>query len=149
MLAVNVDFGKADVPKERRLALGREMSDRLAELPGVVSAAQVGSTPVSGNGWDQNVGPDGTRATGSGKQAFFNRAAPGYFRTMGTRLLAGREFDDRDTLIGPRVAIINEMFALRYLRRSQSDRPYIPPGRRRWSAGAVVPDRRISGEHEV
>ncbi len=43
--------------------------------------------------------------------AFFNRAAPGYFQTMGTRLLAGRGFNDRDTLSSPKVAIVNEKFA--------------------------------------
>jgi predicted permease len=60
------------------------------------------------------VGPDGTRATESGNKGFFNRAAPNYFRTMGTRLLAGRDFDDRDTISSPKVAIVNEMFARKF-----------------------------------
>jgi putative ABC transport system permease protein len=59
------------------------------------------------------VGPDSAPAA-SGKEAFFNRASPGYFRTMGTRLLAGREFNDRDTLSSPKVAIVNEMFARKF-----------------------------------
>jgi putative ABC transport system permease protein len=40
--------------------------------------------------------------------------APGYFRTMGTSLLAGRDFDEHDTLTSPKVAIVNEMFARKY-----------------------------------
>jgi predicted permease len=111
VLVVNVDFAKESFPKERRLAVYRDLSDRLSALPGVVSAAQIGFTPVSGSGWDNLVGSDATPAAGSGKGAFFNRAAPGYFRTMGTRLLAGREFNDRDTLSSPKVAIVNETFA--------------------------------------
>lgn len=113
-LSVHIDFSKAPYPKERRLIVYRELTDRLSSLPGVSSVAQVGSTPVSGSGWDELVGPDGTTAAGSGKQGFFNRAAPGYFRTMGTRLLAGREFDRRDTLSSPKVAIVNEMFARKF-----------------------------------
>jgi predicted permease len=114
VLTVDIDFSKANFPKERRTAVYRELAERLSGLGGVLSVAQVGSTPVSGSGWDQLVGPDGSRAAGSGRSADFNRAAPGYFRTMGTRLLAGRDFNDGDTLSAPKVAIVNEMFARKY-----------------------------------
>jgi predicted permease len=38
-----------------------------------------------------------------------------YFKTMGTSLLAGRDFNDRDTASAPRVAIVNEQFARKIL----------------------------------
>jgi putative ABC transport system permease protein len=114
LLTVNIDFGKAQYPKERRLGVYRELTDRLSALPGVVSAAQVLFTPVSGDGWNNSIGPDGAAAAASGKESFFNRAAPGYFRTMGTRLLAGREFNERDTLSAPKVAIVNQVFARKF-----------------------------------
>lgn len=41
----------------------------------------------------------------------FNVIAPDYFRTLGTPLLAGRDFSDRDTPQSPMVAIVNETFA--------------------------------------
>jgi putative ABC transport system permease protein len=113
VLTVNIDFTRAQYPKERRLAVYRELSERLSALPGVLSVAQVGFTPVSGSGWDNAVGPDGAPAAG-GKEAFFNRVSPGYFHTMGTRVMAGREFNDRDTLSSPKVAIVNEMFARKF-----------------------------------
>ena len=114
VMTVAIDFGKAQYPKERRLAVYRDMWERLAAIPGVVSAAQVGFTPVGGSGWDNMIGPDGTTAAASGKQGWFNRAGPGYFHTMGTRLIAGREFTERDTLSSPKVAIVNEMFARKF-----------------------------------
>jgi putative ABC transport system permease protein len=114
VMAINIDFSKAAFTKERRPSLYREFSERLSMVPGVISAAQVGHTPVSGHGWDQLVGADGAPAAGSGKGAFFNRSSPGYFRTMGTRLLAGRDFTDRDTLSSPKVAIVSEMFARKF-----------------------------------
>jgi predicted permease len=113
VLTVNIDFTRAQYPKQRRFAVYRELSDRLSALPGVVSVAQVGFTPVGGSGWDNLVGPDSSPAA-NGKEAFFNRASPGYFRTMGTPLLAGRDFNDRDTLSSPKVAIVNEMFARKF-----------------------------------
>jgi ABC-type antimicrobial peptide transport system permease subunit len=41
----------------------------------------------------------------------FNRVSPGYFRTMGIRFVAGRDFDPHDDLAAPKVAIVNEQFA--------------------------------------
>jgi putative ABC transport system permease protein len=114
VLTVQIDFGKAQYAKERRLAVCRELWDRLAAIPGVASVAQVGMTPVSGSGWDNSIGPDSAPAAGSGKESWFNRAGPGYFLTMGTRVIAGREFNERDTLSAPRVAIVNEMFARKF-----------------------------------
>jgi len=114
VLAVNADFARAHYPKERRLAVYRELHEHLSALPGVISAAQVWFTPMSGSGWNNDVGPDGAIAAGSGKESFFNRVGPGYFRTLGTALMAGRDFDDRDTLTSPKVAIVNEAFARKF-----------------------------------
>ena len=110
LLSVNVDFTKASYPAKRRFAIYRELSDRLSAVPGVVSASQVQFTPLSGT-WDNLVAPDAASAATSGKGSFFNVAGPGYFHTMGTPLLAGRDFNPHDTLSAPKVAIVNEMFA--------------------------------------
>ncbi len=115
VLTVSLDFARAQYPKERRMAVYRELHDQLAAIPGVLSAAQVWFTPVSGAGWNNDVGPDSTPAAASGKLSNCNRVGQGYFRTMGTSLVAGREFDDRDTLSAPKVAIVNEMFARKFM----------------------------------
>ena len=41
----------------------------------------------------------------------FNHVAPGYFATLGIPLIAGREFDERDTQGSPKVVIISERMA--------------------------------------
>jgi putative ABC transport system permease protein len=115
VLTVSLDFARAQYPKERRMGVYREFHDQLAAIPGVVSAAQVWFTPVSGAGWNNDVGPDNTTAAASGKLSFCNRVGQGYFRTMGTSLVAGREFDERDTISAPKVAIVNEMFARKFM----------------------------------
>lgn len=114
ILAATIDFGKASYPEAQRLSFYRTVLEHLAAIPGVASAAQVGFTPVSGSGWDSSIGPDGAPAAGSNKSAFFNRASPGYFKTMGIGLLAGREFDEHDTVNSAKVAIVNEEFARKY-----------------------------------
>ena len=49
----------------------------------------------------------------------FNAVSPGFFATLGVRLLAGRDFDQSDSRpageIGPRCAIVNQAFVKRYL----------------------------------
>ena len=40
----------------------------------------------------------------------FNVIPPGYFTTMATPLLSGREFDERDSASAPKAAIVNESF---------------------------------------
>jgi predicted permease len=111
ILTVTVDFSKAQYPKARRLAVCRELLDRLSAISGVISVAQTSITPVGGGNWDNLVGADAAPAATSGKEAYFSEPGPGYFRTMGTAMLAGRDFDDSDTPSSPKVAIVNEMFA--------------------------------------
>jgi predicted permease len=45
-----------------------------------------------------------------------NRVSAGYFRTMGTRLVAGREFDATDRAGGLAVVVVNQAFVDRYWR---------------------------------
>ncbi|MBV9504825.1 MAG: ABC transporter permease [Acidobacteriia bacterium] len=107
VISVSMDFGR-QYAKDRIHVVSRELLDSFRSLPGVVSAAQVWFTPVSGNGWDERAWADS--AAGSRPEANFDRTGPGYFRTMGIALLAGREFEDRDGPAAPKVAIVNEAF---------------------------------------
>jgi predicted permease len=112
IVAVEIDLGQAKYAKERRLALFRDLQEKLGTMPGIASAAQVGMTPISGSGWNQSVRPDAS--TAEAKNSFFNRFGPGYLKTMGTAMIAGRDFNDRDLTGAPRVAIVNEAFAKRF-----------------------------------
>jgi len=54
----------------------------------------------------------------------FNAVGPGFFATMSTSLLAGREFTDRDGEGAPAVAVVNETFAQYFFKKEN------PIGRR-------------------
>ncbi len=84
----------------------------MRNLPGVVSAADAYITPLSGSGWNQNVLVSGVAAgSKDGKdESWRNQVSNDYFRTLGTPILEGRDFDVHDTLQSPHVSIVNEAF---------------------------------------
>jgi putative ABC transport system permease protein len=109
LVVVDADLRAAHFSSERRQTIGRDLRERIMAAPGVVSAGQVLLPPIGGGGWDENTIAEGS--TAAPKDCFFNKIGPGYLRTMGTALIAGRDFDSRDVPGAPKVAIVNEEFA--------------------------------------
>jgi putative ABC transport system permease protein len=109
IVAVYLDLRPGHFAKDRLPEVYQELLDRIRAHTGTSSSAQVAWTPVSGSGWDESVWADGTSA--APQDCMFNRAGPGYFETLGTAFLGGRDFDKRDRVGAPAVAIINEVFA--------------------------------------
>jgi predicted permease len=100
-------------------AHGREFQRRLLErvsaLPGIESASLANSLPL---GLDQNsnmVVAEGKPEPPPSQRASiqYYQVGPGYFRTMQTRLIAGRALDERDRLGATAVAVVNQAFAAR------------------------------------
>jgi predicted permease len=116
ILVADLDLRRVNVPAERRRALYREILDRLTSLPGVESAAAAAIVPVSGSGWNDYIVSDGRGGRKPKALANVNQVSTGFFRTLGTPLLSGRDFDERDVLAAPRVAIVNQTFARELLR---------------------------------
>jgi predicted permease len=77
----------------------------------VTSAAQAFIVPVSGSGWNNNIVIDGKKYPDN---VNFNLVSDGYFRTMGTPLLAGRDFDGRERSGPEKSAIVTELFARKF-----------------------------------
>ncbi|HJZ76258.1 MAG TPA: ABC transporter permease [Vicinamibacterales bacterium] len=111
ILVVNMDLRRAGIPDERRTAAFADLTSRLAALPGVISAAQAFIMPVSGSGWNNNILIDGKKYPDN---VNVNEVSAGYFRTMGTPILAGRDFGERDTPGAEKVVIVTQLFALKY-----------------------------------
>jgi predicted permease len=112
VLIANLDLRRAGVPSDRRGVLVDQMMDRVRRIPGVRSATPAFLTPVSGATWNNNVVVDGAVAGLSN----FNGVGTGFFRTLGTPLVAGRDFDARDTVSTAPVAIVNEAFARQFFK---------------------------------
>ena len=89
--------------------------DRLAALPGVVSASYSRKPPVSSSegSWREDVGVDDRPSDARGKRTYLNAVSDAYFTTTGVRLLAGRAFDRRDAPGAQPVVIVNALLTER------------------------------------
>jgi predicted permease len=98
-----------------RLSLAyEELLARLAAIPGVRSATICGASAMSGVGANRGATVEGYQAsTGEIRNIMENWVAPNYFETLGTPLLAGRDFRFQDRGRA-RVAIINQTMAHYY-----------------------------------
>ena len=100
---------------ERSRALFERLEDELAALPGVASVTASTVPLLAGNNWGTSVSVQGFEAgPDSDVHSNYNEIGPGYFRTVGMPLLAGREFTRADSLDAGKVAIVNESFAKKF-----------------------------------
>jgi putative ABC transport system permease protein len=110
ILVTEVGFETLKIPKDRRIEYRRQLVEKIRSIPGVAAAAHASIIPLSGSAWRQQIHIDGqTKAS-----ARLSRVTPGYFATLETPLLAGRDFDNHDVAGGVQVAIVNEAFAKTY-----------------------------------
>ena len=104
----------------------RQLLERVSALPGITAAAFAQMGILEGNEWDSSMSVEGYEAKpGENMSPYCNAVSPGYFRTIGIPLVAGRDFDDRDARyqsgdLDPKappsykVAIVNERYARHY-----------------------------------
>ena len=111
----SLDSDKAGYKGDRLHFLETTVRNRLLGLPGVDSASLSLVRILSGGGWNGEVEVEGyTYRQEENNQANFHEVGPQYFQTMGTPVLAGREFNERDLPGSPKVVIVNEAFARYY-----------------------------------
>ena len=95
--------------------LYRRFDDAFARMPGVTSFAYATYGPMAHDNWDGGVFFTG-QSTTEKNVTFYDAVSPAYFATLGTSVIAGREFTEDDTAAAPNVAVINHAFADKYFR---------------------------------
>jgi predicted permease len=115
---VSTDLALAGYNETVGVAFARTLVERAAALPGVTSVTLATDLPLDGSRMSfGDVRLPGTADEGPRRDrapADWNVVTPGFFKTMGVRLLRGRDFTDADSPGAPRVAIVNEALARRY-----------------------------------
>jgi putative ABC transport system permease protein len=152
ILITSVDFGRLQIPEGRYTEYKRDLVKQVQAIPGVESASHAMLVPFGGSSWNDNVLTEGSDQDAG--VAWLNYLGPGYFKTVGTPLLAGRDFEDRDTANSVKVAIVNQAFVRKILKGAdplgKRFRIHEAPGKPRplYEIVGVTADNKFQDMHE-
>jgi predicted permease len=98
--------------------LVRRIHDDVGALPGTETMAVASTRLLTGGSWANPLTIQAEERFGTGRDVRLNAISPAFFATLGARIVAGRDFEERDSLpsggTGWRTAIVNEAFVKRY-----------------------------------
>jgi len=114
LLVMGIDISRLQYTAERRAAVYQNLLEQVRATPGVDTAATVSVLPLSGNSWNDMFEIPGI-VSKDHRLAWFNSISAGYFHTIETPLIAGRDFDQHDTRAATPAAIVNQEFCRKFL----------------------------------
>jgi putative ABC transport system permease protein len=122
LLTLRVSLPETQYPDSiKSAAFHEELLRRLTGLPGVQSAAAATTLPlVGGSGTYYWIDGEPKPEEGKALVAQFRGTTPGYFATMRTPLVRGRDFTQQDRIGAPLVVLVNEAFARRHWKSDPS-----------------------------
>ncbi len=103
---------------EQMEPLFRQIDDSLRQIPGVRMVAPALYAPMTGDSWNDGIRVEGRpeppakEETGSS----WARVMPGFFETLGVKILLGRPITEQDTAATRKVAVVNHAFVRRFFR---------------------------------
>ena len=115
ILVVDINSERAGIDSAARVAMYERLVHSVRAMPVVSNAAMSSITPVSGtNSTRRMLRVDRPPLPEADRRVWVNVISPGWFATMGTRMVAGRDFDDRDRAGAARAVIVNEAYVRRH-----------------------------------
>ena len=102
--------------QEQLVPLFREIQDRLSAIPGVRSVSSATYAPMSGDQWGADIRIEGKPEPGpkDDVNADWTRVTPGFFNTVGAKMLLGRPITEDDNANTRPVAVVNEAFVKKF-----------------------------------
>jgi putative ABC transport system permease protein len=115
VLTAVVDSRQRSVSPGERLALYENVRRAVAGIGGVESTAISMATPLGSAGirFLNSVAQAGNPAM-AGTRVLMNPISPGWLRTFGTHLIAGRDVEETDSTEAAPIVLVNEAFARRH-----------------------------------
>lgn len=114
-LRIDIPTSEAKEP-DAVVRMQQQITDKIAAIPGVTSVSFSNAVPLDGNRWTDPVfAQDKSYAEGQlPPLRRFEFASPGFLATLGTSLIAGRDFTWTDTTNKAPVAMVSENMAREY-----------------------------------
>ena len=111
---VQIDDQFYDTPEKRR-AFHDALAVRLAAIPGVEASALASMLPTGGGGKEEEIFKEGQDSTVLDlPKGITFLVTPGYFKTLGIRLIEGRTFPDNVSPTSAEQAVVNQSLARRF-----------------------------------
>ena len=96
----------------------KKIDDRLRQIPGVRMVAPALYAPMTGDSWNDGIRVAGRPEPGAKEDtgSSWSRVMPGFFDTLGAKMVLGRPITEDDTSTTRKVAVVNEAFAKRFFK---------------------------------
>jgi predicted permease len=116
VVMTSINPGRAGYQGPRLATLYEQIVDRVRHTPGIKAASLSMLMPISGAQWDLPATVEGYPGhPGEDRTTLINGVSAGYFDTLSSAILLGRDFNEHDAgAEAPRVLLINETMARRY-----------------------------------
>jgi predicted permease len=145
LVSFGVDPRRNGYSRKETDQLIRRIHDELHALPGTQSSAVAVAQLLTGGVWGNPMTIHTNERSTTDRAVHLNAVSPGFFATLGLRVISGRDFDQRDSRplgeAGYRSAIVNESFVKRYLAGRNPLGARIAPG----AGPDVKPDIEVVG----
>jgi predicted permease len=114
---LSYDFAAQGYDEARGRQFQRRLLDKIRSTPGIEGAGVIDGLPLTLDISNSGVYIEGKPAPRASEVPLANMyfITPGYLQAAGTRLMAGRDLDRRDSESAPLVALVNEAFVRRLL----------------------------------
>jgi predicted permease len=118
----------------------RQIDDRLGQIPGVRMVAPALYAPMTGDSWNNDIRVEGRPEPGPKEEtsATFARVMPGFFETVGAKIVLGRPITEDDTAATRKVAVINEAFAKRFFKGQNPVGQHFGPDKLKYAASFEI-----------
>jgi putative ABC transport system permease protein len=115
---VSINPNLANYTPEQMEPLFRRIDERLLRIPGVRMVAPALYAPMSGDSWNEGIRIAGRPEPGPKEEtgAGWARVMPGFFETLGAKIVQGRSIEEQDTPATRPIAVVNEAFVRRFFK---------------------------------
>ncbi|MGC1297110.1 MAG: ABC transporter permease [Alloacidobacterium sp.] len=114
----------------------RQIDDRLRQIPGVRMVAPALYAPMTGDSWNDGIRVEGRPEPGAKEDtsASWARVMPGFFETIGAKIVLGRPIAEEDTATTRKIAVVNEAFAKRFFKGQNPIGQHFGPDKIKYSS---------------